>query len=197
MVESIVGNMGKEIVFRGVHLGVAGQGSLGWASYGFTIKTVGAFSRLAVQFVPSAVSRLVPVLIAGLRRNVYRIVRMAAGGIIAPVAVDVNQRRVGDGFFGESCPALAGIEPARRRVLRVFFVFVEMVRISNLALAWKAGGGFPYLPMPERVSSGARMVFVMQLLEPFPGDVGIDLGGRNIGVAQQHLHHAQVRAVIE
>ena len=34
-------------------------------------------------------------------------------------------------------------------------------------------------------------------LQPFAGDVGVDLGGRNIGVAKQQLHDAQVGTVVE
>ena len=37
----------------------------------------------------------------------------------------------------------------------------------------------------------------MQRLEPLPGDVGVDLGGGDVGMAQQHLHGAQVGAVVE
>jgi len=37
----------------------------------------------------------------------------------------------------------------------------------------------------------------MQLLQAFPGYMRIDLGGGDVGVAQQHLHHAQVGAMIE
>ena len=41
------------------------------------------------------------------------------------------------------------------------------------------------------------MVLLVQLFEALAGDVGVDGGGGNIGVAQQQLHHAQIRAVIE
>ena len=37
----------------------------------------------------------------------------------------------------------------------------------------------------------------MQLFEPLAGDVGIDLRGGYIGMAEQYLHHAQVRAVVQ
>jgi hypothetical protein len=37
----------------------------------------------------------------------------------------------------------------------------------------------------------------MQLLQPFAGDVGVDLRRRNVGVAEQQLHDAQVGAVVE
>ena len=36
-----------------------------------------------------------------------------------------------------------------------------------------------------------------QYLEAGAGDVGINLRGGNIGVTEQHLHHAQVGSVIE
>ncbi len=42
-----------------------------------------------------------------------------------------------------------------------------------------------------------RMVLGVELLEPLPGDVGIDLGGGEVAVAEQHLHYPQVGAVIE
>ena len=45
--------------------------------------------------------------------------------------------------------------------------------------------------------SGARMVFGVQSLEAFAGNMSIDLRGRDVGVAQQHLHHAQVGSVIK
>ena len=41
------------------------------------------------------------------------------------------------------------------------------------------------------------MMLRVQLLESFAGDVGIDLGSGDIGVAKQHLHHAQIRTMIE
>ncbi len=41
------------------------------------------------------------------------------------------------------------------------------------------------------------MVLGVELFEPFPGDVGIDLGGGEVAVAEQHLHDPQVGAVIE
>jgi len=37
----------------------------------------------------------------------------------------------------------------------------------------------------------------VQCLEPLVGHVGIDLGCGEIRVAQQHLHHSQIGAVIE
>ena len=37
----------------------------------------------------------------------------------------------------------------------------------------------------------------MQALQPLAGDVGVDGGGGDVGVAQQHLHGAQVGAVVE
>ena len=45
--------------------------------------------------------------------------------------------------------------------------------------------------------SAPRMVLRMQLLEALARDVRVDLGRRDIGVPEQHLHHAQVGAVIE
>lgn len=45
--------------------------------------------------------------------------------------------------------------------------------------------------------SAARMMLAMQLLQPFARDVGIDLRGGNVGMPQQHLHHAQIGAVVE
>lgn len=37
----------------------------------------------------------------------------------------------------------------------------------------------------------------MQLLEPLTGDMSIDLRGGYIGMAEQHLHHAQIRTMIK
>jgi hypothetical protein len=39
--------------------------------------------------------------------------------------------------------------------------------------------------------SAARVVFGVQLLQAGAGDVGIDLRGGEVAVAEQHLHHAQ------
>ena len=41
------------------------------------------------------------------------------------------------------------------------------------------------------------MVACVQILEAGPGDMGIDLGGRQVAVAEQHLHHPQVGAMVE
>ena len=45
--------------------------------------------------------------------------------------------------------------------------------------------------------SAAWMVLRMQRLEPLPRHVGVDGGGRNIGMPQQQLHHTQIRPVVE
>ena len=45
--------------------------------------------------------------------------------------------------------------------------------------------------------SAARMMLRVQFLQALAGHVRIDLGGRQIAVTEQHLHHAQVGAVIE
>jgi len=41
------------------------------------------------------------------------------------------------------------------------------------------------------------VVHGVQVFQAFPGDMRINLGGRQIAVPQQHLHHAQIRAVIQ
>ncbi len=41
------------------------------------------------------------------------------------------------------------------------------------------------------------MVFLVHLLQPFPGDMGIDLGRRDVGVAQHGLDRPQVRTVVQ
>ena len=48
-----------------------------------------------------------------------------------------------------------------------------------------------------RQFSGAWMVLSVQILEPFPGHVGVNLGGGQVAVAEQHLNHAQIRAVVD
>ena len=45
--------------------------------------------------------------------------------------------------------------------------------------------------------SGACVGRGMELLQSFACHVSIDLRGRDVGVAEQHLHHAQVGAVVE
>ncbi len=41
------------------------------------------------------------------------------------------------------------------------------------------------------------MVLAVQRLEPLVGHVGVDLGGGEIRVAQQHLHYPQIGAMVE
>lgn len=41
------------------------------------------------------------------------------------------------------------------------------------------------------------MMFSMELFQPLARNVGIDLRGRNVGVAQQHLYDAQIGAMVE
>jgi hypothetical protein len=41
------------------------------------------------------------------------------------------------------------------------------------------------------------MVLVVQLLEAFARDMGVHLRGRDVGVAEQQLHDAQVGAMVE
>ena len=43
----------------------------------------------------------------------------------------------------------------------------------------------------------ARMVLRVQRLQPLARDVGVDRRGRDVGVAEQHLHRAQVGAVVQ
>ena len=50
---------------------------------------------------------------------------------------------------------------------------------------------------PPRPRSGQRVVLEHQLLQPLFEHVRIDLRGRDIGMAQQLLHRAQVGAAIE
>ena len=45
--------------------------------------------------------------------------------------------------------------------------------------------------------SAAWMVYGVQGLQPFPGDVSVDLRRRDIGVAEQHLDDAEVGAVVD
>ena len=42
-----------------------------------------------------------------------------------------------------------------------------------------------------------RMVPGVQAFQPLLGHVGVDLGGGQVAVAEQHLHHPQVGAVVE
>ena len=43
----------------------------------------------------------------------------------------------------------------------------------------------------------AGMMHGVQLLQAFARNVGIYLSGRDIGMPEQHLHHAQIGAMIE
>src|SRR5690606_8634275 len=49
----------------------------------------------------------------------------------------------------------------------------------------------------DAAESPPRVVLGVQLLQAGAGDMGVDLRGRQVTVPQQHLHHAQVRTVIE
>ena len=40
------------------------------------------------------------------------------------------------------------------------------------------------------------MKFVHHLFEPFIGNVGVDLRGGDVGMPKQHLHYAQISAVV-
>ena len=42
----------------------------------------------------------------------------------------------------------------------------------------------------------ARVMLLMQFIQPLPRYVGIDLGGRQIAMSKQHLHHAQIGTMI-
>ena len=44
---------------------------------------------------------------------------------------------------------------------------------------------------------GKRMVVLHQFLQPFLQDMGVDLCGRNIGMAEQLLHSTKVGAVLK
>jgi hypothetical protein len=41
------------------------------------------------------------------------------------------------------------------------------------------------------------VVVTVQVFEPLPGYVGINLGCRQVAVPEQHLHHPQVGAMID
>ena len=43
----------------------------------------------------------------------------------------------------------------------------------------------------------ARVVLAVQVFQALARNVRVDGGGGNVGVAEQHLHHAQVGAVVE
>jgi hypothetical protein len=45
--------------------------------------------------------------------------------------------------------------------------------------------------------SAARVVLRMQLLQALARHMGVDLRRRQVAVAEQHLHHAQVRTVVQ
>src|SRR3990167_8415494 len=47
------------------------------------------------------------------------------------------------------------------------------------------------------IASTARVVLLVQLPQSLPRYLGVDLRGRNVGVSQQHLHHAQISTVVE
>jgi hypothetical protein len=47
------------------------------------------------------------------------------------------------------------------------------------------------------LDSTARVMALVKLLEPFPGDVRINLGRRKVAVSEQHLNDAQIRPVIQ
>src|SRR5580704_13070997 len=43
----------------------------------------------------------------------------------------------------------------------------------------------------------ARVVLRMQFLQTLAGDVSVDLSRRQVAVPEKHLHHAQIRAVVQ
>src|SRR3990167_9029949 len=50
---------------------------------------------------------------------------------------------------------------------------------------------------PGPPASAARVVSLMQLAQALARHMGINGGGRDIGMAQQQLHHAQIGAMVE
>ncbi len=46
-------------------------------------------------------------------------------------------------------------------------------------------------------NSATRMVLLVQLTQPLPRYMGVNLRGRQIAMTQQHLHHPQVGAMVE
>lgn len=70
--------------------------------------------------------------------------------------------------------------------------------IHRIRLCGGAGNpsGFPRLPDFDS-RSAAGVMHGVQRLQAFPRDMGVNLGRRNVGVAEQQLHHTQIGAVVE
>ncbi len=84
----------------------------------------------------------------------------------------------------------------------VIDVIVGMFRERYVVAAQEIGSGggrdvFLFAHDVCRLASAARMVLRMQRFQALARHMGIDLRGGNIGVAKQHLNHAQVCAVVQ
>ena len=66
--------------------------------------------------------------------------------------------------------------------------------LRSTRIAWVMGKS-SFLDMAALFPAG--MMLLMQLLQTLARNVGLDLGGCDVTVPQQHLHYAQVGAVIE
>jgi hypothetical protein len=52
-------------------------------------------------------------------------------------------------------------------------------------------------PEPAASASAPGMVLRVQIFHSFTRHMGVDLGGGQVAVAEQHLHHAQIGSVIQ
>src|ERR1700739_4207693 len=122
----------------------------------------------------------------------------AAGGETAAVA-------------GGACATLTFIIAALASASATTKLLANMMTLGRLGLDRYGRGRFELEPVCRRAPSLAcasgtaagtqrsatRMVLGVQLLQPLACYVGVDLGGGQIAVTEQHLHHAQVGAVVE
>jgi hypothetical protein len=56
---------------------------------------------------------------------------------------------------------------------------------------------FPAIKNTYQIDLASGVVLGMQRLEPFPRHMGVDGGGGDVGMPQQHLHGAQVGPVVD
>ena len=109
--------------------------------------------------------------------------------IKAPAAGQVNLRpSAGMQFFGE-----VQID-GRSAAMTVLLRDIDGASLWSTTLAPR---GVKHGHARVALDSAARVMLGVQPLQPLARDVGVDRRRRDVGMAEQHLHRAQVGAVVQ
>src|SRR5487761_954287 len=99
--------------------------------------------------------------------------------------------------------ARAAAVPSNRPTSKTFSMIFMEIESGSYSLRHAAGMRVPvpgFYALRSTTSlrgSAPGMMLSMQILQALAGHVGIDLGSGHIAVTQQHLHHAQIGAMIQ